>query len=119
MVAMFTFEKLTVYKDSILLASEVYALTKLWPRDELFGLTNQFRRAVVSISLNIAEGSGRTKKDFCHFLDIARASGLECIPILEISLLEGLITKDQFDFYYARFERLSKQISALKKSISD
>lgn len=67
---MFNFEKLSVYQKSIALVDEVYSLTEAWPKSETFGITSQFRRAVVSVSLNIAEGSGRTKKDFRHFLDM-------------------------------------------------
>lgn len=80
----FNFEKLEVYNKSIILAKEIYELTGKYPDKEQFGLTGQFRRAAVSVSLNIAEGSGRSKKDFRHFLIIAKTSVQECIPLLEI-----------------------------------
>lgn len=114
---MFNFEKLTVYQESINLAHEIYALTESWPKNELFGLIGQIRRAAVSVSLNIAEGSGRTKKDFRHFLDFARSSCQECIPLLEIAKRQKFITKEQFSYFYGRFTKLAMQISALKRSI--
>jgi four helix bundle protein len=59
----FNFEKLDVYSDAVTLASQVYEMTKLFPRDEVFGITNQFRRASISIASNIAEGSRRAAQD--------------------------------------------------------
>lgn len=64
---MFNFEKLKVYEEALILATDVYKLTKSFPKSETFGITSQLRRASVSISLNIAEGTSRTKKDFRHF----------------------------------------------------
>ncbi len=60
----FSFERLDVWKKSRLLTKEVYSLTKKFPDDEKFGITNQLRRAVISVCSNIAEGSSRkSKKD--------------------------------------------------------
>jgi four helix bundle protein len=66
---------LDVWKKSRNLTKEVYVLTKSFPKEELYGLTNQIRRSAVSVTSNIAEGSGRqTAKDTIQFLYIARGS---------------------------------------------
>jgi len=115
---MFKFEELKVYQDSVELSNEIYSFTKLWPKDEMFGLTNQIRRAAVSIALNIAEGSSRSKKDFVHFLNISRGSCFECVAILGIANKQGYIDNKMFNRLYEKFELLSKMINALKNSIN-
>ena len=70
-----SFEDLVVWKKSMVLTKEVYLLTRTFPDDERFSLTNQIRRAVISIPSNIAEGFGRySDKDYLHFLYISRGS---------------------------------------------
>ena len=72
------FHKLIIWQRSHQLALKVYSISKLFPKDELFGLTSQIRRAVSSIPTNIAEGCGRSSnKDFAHFLQIAIGSAAE------------------------------------------
>jgi len=109
----FDFEKLEVYKKAIDFANDIYNLTKKFPKDEQFGITSQLRRAAISISLNIAEGSGRSKKEFRHFAIMARTSVQECIPLLEISYLQNYITEEERLKYYSRCEELSKMLCGL------
>ena len=90
----FNFEDLRVYQLVLELVDRIYELTKNWPREEVFGLTNQLRRAIVSILLNIAEGSSRTKKDFKHFLDLARGSLYECIACLQVALNQKYLSRE-------------------------
>lgn len=72
------YKDLIVWQKSMELARIIYRLTSRFPRDEVFGLTNQIRRAVVSIPSNIAEGFGRgSDREFIHFLRIAKGSAAE------------------------------------------
>src|SRR3990167_7167718 len=115
---MINFEKLNVYQDAIVLSLKLYKLTNRFPRHERFGLVSQLRRAAVSISLNIAEGSSRTKKEFAHFLDMARGSCYELIPLLKISFELRYIKEIEYQAYYERIDLLVRKINALKKSIN-
>jgi four helix bundle protein len=72
------------------LSAAVYRVTRTFPADERFGLTNQLRRAAVSVPSNIAEGRGRlTQREFLHFLGIARGSALEVETQLELAITLG------------------------------
>ena len=90
------YRELVVWQKAMDLAEEAYVLTKLLPKDELYGLTNQIRRAAVSIPSNIAEGNSRhTPQDYIRFLGIARGSKAEVETQLEICLRVSYLTKDQ------------------------
>ena len=114
----FDFEKLEVYIKAIDFANSVYNLTKKYPKDEQFGIVSQIRRAAVSVSLNIAEGSGRSKKEFKHFILMSRTSACECVPLLKISFLQNYIDLEELNSFYSRCEELSKMLSGLFNSIS-
>lgn len=114
---MFNFEKLRVYEDALELIDQVYNITKRWPIDERFGLVDQIKRAAASIALNIAEGSSRTKKDFCHFLDLSRGSCYECVSILKIAVKRKYVSTSEYQTLYDEIEMIARKISALKNSL--
>jgi four helix bundle protein len=90
------FRKLIVWQKAMDLVRAVYRKSKNFPADERYVLTDQLRRAVVSIPSNIAEGSGRaSNKDYAHFLSIARGSLYEVMTQLEIAQSLGYI--DEYD----------------------
>ena len=83
---MHNYKEMKIWQNARVLVRAVYKATKQLPKEELYGLTSQIRRAVVSIPANIAEGAGRgTDRDFCHFLDIARGSLFELETLLILS----------------------------------
>lgn len=94
-------KELEVWKESIALVSDIYMVTASFPKEEIYGLTNQLRRAAVSVPSNIAEGAGRqTMKEFVHFLYVAAGSlsELETQIIIAEKLgyqsdIESLITR--------------------------
>ena len=114
---MFNFEKLEVYCKAIEFITEIYSITKKFPKEELFGITNQFRRAAISIPLNIAEGSSRSKKEFSHFIKISIGSVYECIPLLEISKKEGYLNEKDYENIYNKCNRIAAMLNALKNSL--
>lgn len=111
----FNFEKLTVYQKALDVIDKVYHYTNTFPKEELFGLTSQFRRSATSISLNIAEGSARSKKDYFRFLDIAQGSIFESIAIIEIGKRKKYLEPSVVLELRKDFSEISKMISGLKR----
>jgi four helix bundle protein len=114
----FKFEELCVYQKAISFVGEIYLVTQKYPRDEMFGLISQLRRAAVSISLNIAEGSARTKKDFSRFVDVARGSVFECLAVLQISRRQSYISETTLRQLKNYLVEISKMLSGLKRSLT-
>jgi len=114
----FNFEDLDVYNKAIDLVSSIYSSTKSFPKDEMFGLTSQLRRAAVSIPSNISEGSARSKKDFCRFIDMARGSVFECVTLLQIALKQRYIEEKQCTDLRNVLTNVSKMLSGLRRSVN-
>ena len=115
---MFNFEKLDVWQKAIDFADLVYSRTQAFPRDERFGLTNQMRRAAVSISSNIAEGTSRASQiDFARFVEIATGSVFEVISQSFIARRQGLLTEESFRALYLAAEEIGRMLSGLRKSL--
>jgi four helix bundle protein len=113
----FDFENLNVYQKALNYVDFVYSLTKEFPKTEAFSLSDQFRRAAVSICLNVSEGSGGSKPEFKRFLNIARRSVRECLAITEISFRQHFIDNEAKRQSRAFCLELSKMISGLIKSL--
>ncbi len=95
---MTSYKNLEAWKKSMLLVKEVYNLTSNFPKEELYGLSSQAKRAVVSIPSNIAEGCGRQyKRDTKQFLHIARGSLYELETILNIAVMVNILAGDKFE----------------------
>ena len=115
---MFNFEKLDVWKKAIDFADLVYSSTRDFPAEERFGLTNQMRRAAVSLSSNIAEGCSRiSKTDFARFLEIATGSVFEVVSQAFIGRRQGFLDEEAFQAIYDAAEEQSRMLSGLRKSL--
>jgi four helix bundle protein len=116
---MFNFEKLEVWQKAIDFADLVYTTTRNFPSDERFGLTNQMRRAAVSISSNIAEGCSRASKtDFARFIEIATGSVFEVASQASIGRRQSFVDDAQFQALYAAAEEQSKMLSVIDKILA-
>jgi four helix bundle protein len=117
---MFGFERLDVWQKAIDFADLVYRVTLAFPDDERFGLTSQMRRAAVSVSSTIAEGSARfSKADFARFLEIATGSVFEVVSQSFISRRQGFLAETDFAALYAAAEEQGRMLSGLRKSVLD
>ena len=113
---MYKFENLTVWKKSVHLIEEAYKVIALLPTSERFGLVDQLRRAIISISLNIAEGSGAdTDKEFCRYLYLSRKSLYEVVAIIKI--IERLYPGVDIEVLVKDIEEVSKILSGLIKKL--
>ena len=109
---------LIVWQKSMELTRIIYTLTKRFPQGEIFGLTNQIRRAVVSIPSNIAEGFGRNSdKQFIHFLKIAKGSAAELETQLLISRDLSYLTAKDAKSTVALYDEIARMLGALIRNI--
>jgi len=116
---MFRFQKFDVWHKAVDFADNVYEATLVFPADERFGLMSQMRRAAVSISSNIAEGSSRTTdKEFARFLEIAYGSLMEVVSQSVIAHRQKFLPGDSCDTLTARAEELAKMLSSLRKRLT-
>ena len=93
-------------------------LTRNFPDDERFGLTNQMRRAAVSVSSNIAEGSARSSRsDNARFLEIATGSLFEVVAQSFISRRQGFLSDPDFTMLYTSADELGRMLSGLRRSL--
>jgi four helix bundle protein len=114
----FRFEKLTVWQEARSLNRSVYQVTRHFPKEELFAVTSQIRRAAVSISANIAEGSGRNSdRDFAHFLEQAYGSLMELAALFYLALDVGYVSPDESAGLLSDVEKLAKGLASLNRSL--
>ena len=101
-----SYKDLDAWKNAMQLVKEVYLLTKKFPKEELYALTSQTKRAAVSIPSNIAEGLGRQyKKDTLQFLHISRGSLYELETLLNIAVMVEIISEEEFNIIIPALEK--------------
>jgi four helix bundle protein len=114
-----THHDLDVWKNSIHLVTLIYRATESFPKSEVYGITNQIRRSVVSIPSNISEGAARTSlKEFTHFLSIALGSIAELETQLIISKNLDYLNESQFENLLSKLVSIRRMTLGLKKSIN-
>lgn len=112
----FKFEDLKIWQKALEISSKVNELSKKFPKEEIYVLTSQIKRAADSISLNIAEGStGQSDAEFNRFLGIAMRSAIEVIACLYIARKREMINDNQFNELYNEIESLIVSIQSLRK----
>ena len=115
---MHNYKELKVWQKARELVKFIYQLTQKFPKEEIYALTSQIRRAVISIPSNIAEGAGHTsKKEFSRYLGIAYASSCELDTQLILSYDLNLINQDELNNSNDYINELQKMLSGLINSI--
>ena len=113
-MAVSNYQNLIVWRKAMDLAKEVYALVKLLPKEELYGLSDQIRRSVVSIPSNIAEGCGReSKSQMANFLRIAKGSAAELETQLLLCKEIGFIENTKLKTSFVLLDEISRMIRSL------
>ncbi len=113
----FAFEKLTVWQNTRKLVKDIYEITKTFPDDEKFGLVSQLRRAIISVSSNIAEGSSRnTNKDQAHFYGMAYSSLMEVLSQIIVSSDLEFISLEQYESLRRSVEEISFPLNGLRNA---
>jgi four helix bundle protein len=114
----FRFEDLNIWKKALELDDKINDLTKSFPKDDIFVLTSQIKRAADSVVLNIAEGStGQTKAVFKQFLGYSLRSAIEVVSCLFIAQRRNYLKNEGFTQLYSDYEVLVKMITTLRNSL--
>lgn len=116
---MHDFRKLNVYSRALAFTRQVRMMTKGFPREEIFVLTSQYRRAADSIVLNIAEGAGNESlKEFRKFLSYSIRSGYECLGCADIALGESYLTKDSHEKLCVETNEIISMLVGLQRKLN-
>jgi len=115
---MFRFETLDIWKEAVVFVDKIYIITSKFPKDEMFTLTNQLRRAAISVSANIAEGSANeSTKAFRLFLNYSIRSIAEIISELHLARNRNYINTEQFRILYVEAEKLIRRITSFRNNL--
>ena len=113
------YRELIVWQKAIVLVEEVYRSTNSFPKTEIYALTNQIRRAAISIPSNIAEGQGRNStREFLHFLSVAQGSLMELETQVTIAERLGYFNQTQEKHLLDSTAEVSRMLSGLRNSLN-
>ena len=112
------FRNIQAWQKAHELTLKIYKATKAFPKEEVYGLTSQIRRAAYSIPMNIAEGCGRaSQKELARFLDIASGSASELDYQLQLVRDLGLIDQENYKELFETLDHIRKMLTSLTKSV--
>ena len=114
----FKFEKLIVWQKAVDLSFIVHDVSRKFPKEELYILTSQIKRAADSVSLNIAEGStGQSNPEFNRFLGMALRSDIEVVGCIFLARRRNIFAEEDFNKIYKVCEEILMMIISLRKSL--
>ena len=114
------YKELTVWQKSMDVVEEIYRLTKKLPKEEIYGLTNQIRRAAVSIPSNIAEGNGRAVTgDYVRFLTIARGLNAEVETQLLLCVRLGYLSQEEIESTLSLSDEIGRMLNSMVKKLKN
>jgi four helix bundle protein len=115
-----TYRDLLTWQKSLALVTEIYRVSRSFPKDEVYGLAQQMRRSAVSIPSNIAEGYGRNStSDYVRFLHVASGSLYELQTQAEIALNLRYLEKSDFDKLYESSREIERMLSSLIRKLEN
>jgi four helix bundle protein len=115
-----SYSDLEVWKISMEFAKSIYGITAKFPKEEMYGLGQQLRRAAVSIPSNIAEGSGRrSRQEFARFVNIANGSACEIETQILLAVSLSYVTENDYDILFEKSTRIRKMLYSLHKSLTN
>lgn len=112
-----SYRDVEVWQRAMDISVRIYQVTRSFPPSEMYGLTNQLRRAAVSIASNIAEGHARSRRDFARFLHMAYGSLNEVETQLELSRRIGFLPQETHESLSSDLAILGRQLNSLKQKI--
>ena len=114
-----SYQDLIVWQKSMELVERVYRMSKVFPKEELYGLSSQIRRAAVSIPSNIAEGQARkSTAEFLNFLSIAQGSRAEVETQTLIAQRLGYVTEKQISYILSLLDEISRMLNTLRSRLT-
>jgi four helix bundle protein len=112
------FKELDAWQQAMSLVEAIYKSTRQFPREELYGLTSQMRRAVLSIPSNVAEGyCRRSTKSYAYHVSVALGSHAELETCLDLACRLGFVSHDEYDRFEQRADSVGKLLSGLYRSL--
>ena len=118
MTKKYNYKDLEAYKEAKILVRMIYSLLQRFPKEEMYALCDQLRRAVISVPSNIAEGSGRTSaKDQAHFMEMAFGSLMEVDCQIDIAQDLGYVSLDEHETVTIQISQVAALLSGMRRKI--